>query len=147
MKRIITLVFLVLLAAFVSAGDKPEYKSTIDYIEKTGRLWGIAEVKVNADKSIALVDAESGYGSGLMLSLSEVQTSATLKVDESCTLSDGDHAFIKYEFKKLEDGKISILVTDAFDARSFGGEVKTETKKVVIKPYAEEKKTEKDSAP
>lgn len=135
MKKTIALLIIVLLAGYASGTEKPEYKSTIDYIQKTGRLWGVAEVSVNEDNSITLIDAESGYGSGLMMSLSTVQTSATLKVGETCSLSDGHHAFIKYEFKELQDGKITFFITDTFDARSFGDGIKKETKTLTITPY------------
>ncbi len=132
---------------FAYASEKPKYKSTSDYIQKTGRLWGIAEVRINKDNSVTLTDADSGYGCGLMMSLSKVQKSATIKVGESCTLSDGHHAFITYELKKSEKGKVAFLVTDKFDARSFGNGIKKETKTITISPYKEEKKPQQKNAP
>lgn len=141
MKTTITFLIVVLLIPVVSfASKEPDYKNTIDYIEKTGRLWGIAEVRINADDSVTLVDAESGYGSELMLSLGEVVKSRTIKAGESCTLSDGHHAFITYEFKESKKGKITFIITDTFDARSFGDGVKKETKTITISPYKEEQK-------
>lgn len=135
MKRIITLLIIVLVTKVAFASETPEYKSTIDYIQKTGRLWGIAELRLNKDNSVTLVDAESGYGFGLMMSLSGNQKTATVKVGESCTLSDGHHAFITYELRKSENGKISFLVTDKFDARSFGDDINIETITITISPY------------
>lgn len=123
----------------LSGADKPEYKNTIDYIQQTGRLWGIAQVTIDNDNSVTLVDAETGYGRGLSLSLSRRVASVTLKIGESCVLSDGHHAFITYELKKIEKGKITFLVTDKFDARSFGDGIKQETKILTISPYLKEK--------
>jgi hypothetical protein len=114
---------------------EPKYKSGIDYIQQTGRLWGISEVKINNDASITLVDAKTGPGRGLMMSLSEPQESATIKPGESCSLKDGDHAAIVYKLQKIEQGKLTFSVTEKFDARSFGKGITTETKAVIILPY------------
>lgn len=146
MKKTIPLLIIALLTGFVYGAEKPEYKSNIDYIQKTGRLWGIAEVKINDDNSITLIDAESGYGSGLMMSLSKVQKSATLEVGQSCSLSDGHHAFIEYNFTKLKDGKITFFITDKFDARSFGDGIKKETKTATITPYTKETKSQQKNS-
>lgn len=140
MKTTITFLIIVLLMTVVSSSKEPDYKNTIDYIEKTGRLWGIAEVRINGDHSVTLVDTETGYGSALMFSLSEVVKSRTIKAGERCTLSDGHHFFITYEFKESKNGKIAFIVTDKFDARSFGDAVKKETKTITISPYKEEQK-------
>jgi hypothetical protein len=115
-----------------------EYKSTIDYIQKTNKLWGISACTVNKDGSMTLVDRkEKGYGYALWIPdgkggfLEEV----TLKPGKSCELIDGDHAFITYKFIGFKDGWIIIEVTDKFDARSFGGEAKQERKALMIIPY------------
>ncbi len=113
----------------------PEYKSAIDYIQQTGRLWGISEVRINSDALITLVDAETGPGCGLMLSLSEPQKSATIKPGESCSLKDGHHASIAYKLQKIEQGKLTFCITEKFDARSFGKGLTTETKMISISPY------------
>lgn len=110
----------------------------MDYIRKTNRLWGIQEVRINKDKSVTLVDAESGYGYALMLSLTEALNSVTIKAGESCTLSDGHHVFITYELKALKKDKLTFIVTDEFDARSFGDGIKKETETVMISTYTEE---------
>ena len=138
MKKATTFLIVILLSAIVSAFENPGYKSTIDYIQKTDRLWGIAEVRINTDNSVTLVDAESGYGYGLMLSLTKVVKSVTIKAGESCTLSDGHHVFITYELKESNKEKITFVVTDEFDARSFGDGIKKVTETVVISTYLEE---------
>ena len=109
MKKIITFLILILLSGGVSGAEKPRYESTIDYIQKTGRLWGVAEVRRHSDNSVTLVDANSGYGQALMMSLVKVVNSVTIKAGESCTLSDGHHVFITYKLKRSEKGKITFL--------------------------------------
>lgn len=147
MKKIITLLVIAFLAGFAYGAEKPEYKGTIDYIQKTGRLWGIAEVKINDDNSVTLIDAESGYGAGLMMSLSEVKESANLEVGQSCSLTDGHHTFIEYKFTELKDGKITFFVTDKFDARSFGRGVKVEANTLTISPYKDETESQQKNSP
>jgi len=131
----IIFLIIILLPGFAFGTDKPEYKSTIDYIQKTGRLWGISEIRINEDNSVTLLDSETGYGSQLMMSLTKVVKSETINVGEKSVLIDGHHVFITYEFKKLEKNKITFLVTDKFDARSFGDGIKEETKIITILPY------------
>ncbi len=62
----------------------------------------------------------------------------TLTPGRKCFLSDGRHAFITYEFKAIEQGRIIITVTDEFDARSFGGGIKRTKATVSISPYKKE---------
>ena len=140
MKKATTFLIVILLSlsVVVFAFENPDYKSIIDYIQKTDRLWGIAEVRINTDNSVTLVDAESGYGYALMLSLTDAVKSVTIKVGESCTLSDGHHVFITYELKELKKDKITFVVTDLFDARSFGDGIKKVTETIVISTYLEE---------
>ena len=114
---------------------EPKYKSSIDYIQQTGRLWGISEVMINNDASITLVDAKTGPGRGLMMSLSKPQNSTTIKPGESCLLTDGHHAATVYKLQKIEQGKLTFSITEKFDARSFGKGITTETKTVTILPY------------
>jgi len=140
MGKLIIFFSIVLLPSFAFGTEKPEYKSTIDYIQKTGRLWGISEIRINEDNSVTLLDSESGYGSELMMSLTKVVKSKTINVGETSTLSDGHHVFITYEFKKLNKKKITFLVIDKFDARSFGDGIKKESITITILPYKEEKK-------
>jgi hypothetical protein len=118
---------------------EPKYKSSIDYIRQTGRLWGISEVRINNDASITLIDAKTGPGRGLMMSLSESQESATIKPGESCSLKDGHHAAIVYKLQKIEQGKLTFSITEKFDARSFGKGITTETKMLSISPYGPDK--------
>lgn len=115
---------------------EPRYKNAIDYIQQTGCLWGISEARINSDVSITLVDADTGPGRGLMLSLSKPQNSATIKPGESCSLKDGRHVSITYKLQKIEQGKLTFSVTEEFDARSFGKGITMETKTVSIAPYA-----------
>ena len=120
------------------AQDKARYEDTFDYIEKTGRLWGVASVTLNKDQSVTLVDAKStGIGYALMMfdSRNKVVKSVTIKTGQSCTLSDGRHAFFTYELKSIDGQKLTFVVTDKFDARSFGDGIKKTTKTLTISPY------------
>ena len=115
-----------------------EYKSTIDYIEKTNKLWGISACIVNKDRSVTFVDSkEKGYGYALWMPNEKggFSEKVTLKPGESFELIDGHHAFITYKFIGFEDDGINIEVTDKFDARSFGGQVKQERKVLMIIQY------------
>ena len=118
---------LFLIAIGCRPNQEPEGNTTIDYIRQTGRLWGVAEVALNENGSISLIDAKSS-GVGLNLKMSDannqVVDSVTLKPGQHCSLSDGRHVFITYEFKAVEAGRIIITVTDQFDARSFGDGIK-----------------------
>ena len=139
MKRYLTLCLLALIAAGCRPDRNPESSTTIDYIRQTGRLWGIIEVTLlNDNGSITLVDAKSsGVGLNLMMrdSKNKAVDSITLRPGQSCSLSDGRHAFITYEFKAIEAGRIIITVTDKFDARSFGDGIKQTKATVTISSY------------
>ena len=118
--------------------EQPSYENTFDYIEKTHRLWGVAAISLNEENSITLEDDKtSGYGYGLMMfdRNHNVVDSVTIRRGQSCSLTDGRHVFIKYELEKVEDGKLTFVVTDKFDARSFGNGVKEENKTTTISPY------------
>jgi len=135
MKSLIISLLLIALSVFA---DEQQYKSTFDYIEQTGRLWGISEIRLNTNDTVTLVDAQSGYGRGLwIISEGKALPSQTIKVGESCTLIDGHHVTLTYKLKAFEGQKIIIIVTNNFDARSFGEEVKTDTKVIPIRAYKE----------
>jgi hypothetical protein len=122
--------------------EKPKYAGTLDYIQKTGRLWGVKELVLNANGTATLVHAtRPGYGYGMwMLDANDkVVDQIVLSPHESCRLSDGDHAFIKYELKAVKDGVATVLVKDKFDAASFGKGVTEESKTVQVKAYKDEK--------
>jgi hypothetical protein len=129
--------FRVLGVAF--ADDKPQYKSNVDYIKKTGKLCGICEVRLNTNATVTLVDAKtSGYGYGLTLFSSEgkLVDQVDLGMSQSCTLSDGQHGSLKYELKSVKAGVIiTLAVTDHFDARSFGGGAWEQKASVSINAY------------
>ena len=139
MKRHLSLCLLVLIAAGCRPEQEPESSSTIDYIRQSGRLWGVAEVALNDNGSVTLIDAKStGVGLNLMMrdANNKVVDSITLKPGQSCSLSDGRHAFITYEFKAIEKGRIIINVTDRFDARSFGAGIKLNKATITISPQS-----------
>jgi protein tyrosine phosphatase (PTP) superfamily phosphohydrolase (DUF442 family) len=118
--------------------DQSSYKNTFDYIDKTCRLWGIAAVSLNEDNSITLEDEKiSGYGYALMMFdfNHKVVDAVTIRQGESFSLSDGHHVFIEYELEKVEDGKLTFVITDKFDARSFGDGIKEEEKTMTVSPY------------
>jgi hypothetical protein len=128
--------FGVLAVAF--ADDKPQYQSCLAYIKKSGKLCGICEVRLNTNATVTLVDAKiSGYGYGLTLFTAEGKPAdeVNLAMSQSCSLSDGHHASLKYELKSIEAGVIRLAVTDYFDARSFGGRVSSHKELVSINPY------------
>jgi ribosomal protein S4E len=138
MKRYLTIFLLVLVAAGCRPDEEPKNNTTIDYIRRTGRLWGVAELKLNDNGSITLIDAKSsGVGLNLMMrdADSKVVDSVTLRPGRSCSLSDGRHVFITYELKSIEAGRITFAVTDKFDARSFGNGIKETKETVTISPY------------
>jgi len=129
---------LVLIAAGCRPDEDPEHNTTIDYIRQTGQLWGVAEVTLNENGSITLVDTKSsGVGLNLMMRDSKHKSvdSITLTPGQSCSLSDGRHVFITYQLKAIEAGRITITVTDKFDARSFGDGIKRAKATVTISPY------------
>lgn len=141
MKRYLFLYLLALIATGCRPDQEPSGSATIDYIRQTGRLWGVAEVTLNDNGSITLINAKSsGVGLNLMMrdANNKVVDSVTLSPGQSCSLSDGRHAFITYELKAIEQGRIIITVTDKFDARSFGDGIKKTKKTITISPYKKE---------
>ncbi|MHC4545624.1 MAG: hypothetical protein ACYTDW_11200 [Planctomycetota bacterium] len=141
MKRYQILCLLALIVAGCWPDEEPKNKTTIDYIRQTGRLWGVAEVTLNDNGSITLVDAKSsGVGLNLMMrdANNKVVDSVALSPGQACSLSDGRHAFITYELKAIEQGRIIITVTDKFDARSFGNGIKRTKKTITISAYKKE---------
>jgi hypothetical protein len=59
MKSNLTLCLLVLIATGCRPKQEPKSNTTIDYIRQTHRLWGVAELKLNENNSITLIDAKS----------------------------------------------------------------------------------------
>lgn len=146
MKRNLTLCLFLIIAAGCRTEKDPKNNATIDYIRQTGRLWGVAELKLNENNSITMIDAKnSGYGYALMMrdSKQKIVDSITLKPGRACILSDGRHAFITYELKAIEDSRIIITVTDKFDARSFGDGIKKAKKTITISPYKKQENAQK----
>jgi hypothetical protein len=138
MKRHLILYLLVLIAIGCRPEEDPNSSATIEYIRQTDRLWGVAEVTLNENGSITLVDAKiSGVGLNLMMrdSNNKVVDSVTLSPGQACSVSDGRHVFITYELKAIKQGRIIITVTDKFDARSFGDGIKRTKKTLTISPY------------
>lgn len=118
--------------------SKEKVDSCIDYIEKTGKLWGVSEVAVNENQTVTFVDAEhDGYGCGLSMydSAANFVSSLTLEVRQSCSFSDGHHAFLKYEVTAIGSGVASIAVLERFDARSFGKGLSEKTASVKVASY------------
>jgi len=143
MKRYLLICLFLIIAPGCWPEEDPNNNAAIDYIRRTGRLWGVAEVILNENSSITLVDAKSsGVGLNLMMRDSNNKTvdSITLTPGQSCSLSDGRHAFITYEFKAIKQGRITISVTDKFDARSFDDGIKETKSTVTISPYKKQVK-------
>jgi hypothetical protein len=141
MKRNLTLCLLVLIGLGCQPEEEPNNNTTIGYIRQTGLLWGVAELRLNEAESVTLVDEKgSGYGFDLMMrdSNNKVVDSVILSPGRACSLSDGRHIFITYELKAVEQGRITITVTDKFDARSFGDGIKEAKKTLTISPYKKE---------
>ena len=123
MKRNLIICLLALITPGCWPDEDPNTDTTIDYIRQTGRLWGVAEVILNENDSITLFDAKSsGVGLNLMMRDANNKTvdSITLSPGQSCSLSDGRHAFIIYELKEIEQGLINFMVTQKFDALFLG---------------------------
>lgn len=124
----------------LEASAKPQWSNSIEYIQKTERLWGVSQVRLTGEDGVTLVDAvRSGYGRGLTMfdSAGKPVERVTLKRNQECSLSDGHHAFLKYRLKSVQDGAACIAVTERFDARSFGGDSKERTETICVQPYAE----------
>ena len=99
------------------------------------KMWGICEVAINiADGTVTLVVAK---GRGLTMYDAENKwvSQVTLHEKQYCRLSDGDHASIKYTIKSIKEDIVEVIVTDRFDARSFGQEITEKTKNIFVKPY------------
>lgn len=114
------------------------YAGTIDYVQKTNKLWGISACIINNDNSVTFVDSkDKGYGYALWMPDDKGAPidSITLNPGQSLKLIDGHHVFINYKFIGLKDGRIVVEVTDRFDARSFGNGVREERKKLTVTPY------------
>lgn len=135
MKR--ELILTTLLIPLITTAT-PKYESTFEYAEKTKQLWGISSVTLEADGSVTLIDATNkGYGHGMLLlsSDNERADNITLRKGDKCVLSD-HHASIIYLFKDISSAsQLVFTVTDTFDARSFGDDIKEAKKDVVILPY------------
>jgi len=138
MKRYLIICLFLIITPGCKPEDDPNTGTTIDYIRRTGRLWGVAGVILNENGSITLIDTK-GSGDGFALTMRDPNQKAidsmTLNPGRKCSLSDGRHAFITYEFKAIEQGRITIAVTDEFDARSFGNGIKRTKATVTISPY------------
>lgn len=150
MKKNLTLCLLVLIAIGCRPDQNQNSSATIDYILQTGRLWGVAELRLNDSESITLVDAKSsGLGLNLTMRDSKHKTvdSITLRPGQACSLSDGRHAFITYELKAIEQDRIVIKVTDKFDARSFGDGIKETKKTITISPYKKQDLPQQTDSP
>ena len=145
----IALFFVICVTVVAGAAEKETYNSCLDYIKRTGKLWGICEVATNDDGTVMIVDAKhAGFGYGLTMydSDNKFVSKVTLSAKQQCSLSDGHHAFLKYEVKAIKDGVVEVTVTDRFDARSFGKGVTEKTETVSVKPYKDEDKKPEQSA-
>ena len=103
------------------------------------KMWGICEVAINiADGTVTLVDAKySGDGRGLAMYDAENKwvSQVTLHENQYCRLSDGHHASTKYTIKSIKEDIVEVIVTDRFDARSFGKGITEKTQIIFVKPY------------
>ena len=61
--------------------------------------------------------------------------SVDLLTGQSCDLSDGRHVFITYKLKSIKRNVLTFMVTDKFDARAFGDNIKIARKEIAISPY------------
>ncbi|MCM8791801.1 MAG: DUF1573 domain-containing protein [Candidatus Omnitrophica bacterium] len=124
----------------ITFDDKQSYKSTIDYILKTNRLWGISEVKINRDRTVTFVDEKGATYGGLLYMFDKENgflfDQITLTPGESLELTDGHHVFITYKLIRVEEEKIVVEVIDKFDTSSFGGNIEMDSRQVAIKPYS-----------
>jgi len=62
----------------------------------------------------------------------------TLKVGQTCSLSDGRHGTMRYTFRGRRADRLEFTVTSIFDARSFGDGVTRQTKRVTVAEYSQE---------
>jgi len=119
------------------------YTSTIDYAQKTNKLWGISACIINNDNSATFVDSkDKGYGYALWIpdDKGSALDRITLNPGQSLRLTDGHHVFINYKFVGAKDGRIIVEITDKFDARSFGNGVREDRKKMTVAPYDDNRK-------
>lgn len=110
----------------------------LDHIQRTGRLWGIREIRVNPDGSVTLVD-DDGQGPGqalVMLGLNnEVVTEVTLGPSQSCSVTDRAYIFVKYEIQAVSDQEVTVVVREVLRPRSFLDELREESRTVKISAY------------
>ncbi len=121
-------------------GDSTE-SGTLKYIQETGKLWGVKEVRANADGSVTLFDARysvKGHGLSMRDADHNPVDTITLKQQAACSLSDGHHVFLEYRFLRAEDDALLFRVTERIDARSFGGKESETTGIVTVSAYADE---------
>jgi len=101
------------------------------------KMWGICEVAINnADGTVTLVDAKhDGRGLAMYDAENKWVSKVTLHENQYCLLSDGDHASTKYTIKSIKEDIVEVIVTDRFDALSFGQGITEKTKIIFVKPY------------
>ena len=98
-----------------------------------GRLPGVSSLSIGSD-GVVCIDTQN-TGMRVWDGKGEPSFSARLGPGQSCKVSDGRHAFLTYKNLGVENDEALILLTDKFDAASFGGGV-TESKRTVrVRPY------------
>ncbi|MDD3949318.1 MAG: hypothetical protein PHT43_07625 [Anaerolineaceae bacterium] len=119
--------------------DQVKSMPLLDYILRTGKLWGICEMAINDAEGTVTLAVPRYTGRGLKMTLYDNENKrveqVTLKVNQHCLLSDNRHSFMKYLIKSIKDGIVEVEVTEHFDARSFGKEVTEQTETMAVKAY------------
>lgn len=132
--RLSQILVLLWICTAVFASESNKAQGPLDYAKSTGRLWGVAELHVNRDGSVTLVDAEDTFfmyrGNGSRVRVGRV----TLKPGDSCVLTDMYHAAVRYEINRIEAGVVNVSVVSTF---TFPGiEDKEERLTLNISPYS-----------
>ena len=112
--------------------------TTISAIEESGKLIGVEQIMLKNDDSVILTAGKCTPHLVMRDGSGRDVNSATLKVGQECQFSDFRHVTIKYKLVDIKEGTLYFLVTDTFNAISFGGAVETWAKTVAILPYAEQ---------
>ncbi len=132
MRRLSQILLFLWICATVSQGETTQLQSPVDYMKATGRICGIAEVHLNDDGSVTLVDAEDLFF--LYKDDGSRVGRLTIEPGGSFVLTDLYHAAMRYEINRIEAEMVNVSAVYTF---TFPGiEDKQDELTLNISPYA-----------